>query len=258
MYLTNMCFGRHTGKLNFLVAKRERVMGMKVTWLGHAAFLIEGSKKVVIDPFLSGNPSCPLKPQDLHVDVVAVTHGHGDHLGDAAEISTQCNAPVICIHELSRYLFTQGVNAIGMNIGGTAEVRGVKFTMVNAVHSADVEENGRLISTGCSAGFVVEMDGVRIYHTGDTDVFTDMQLIGELYSPDIMLLPIGDWYTMGIKGAVKALEFIRPELAIPMHYNTFPAIKQDPMEFKRLAEAQTDVKVVVLNPGESIEYPISI
>jgi len=228
---------------------------MKVTWLGHAAFLLEGSKKVVIDPFISGNPLCPVKPQDLQVDIVAVTHGHGDHVGDAVEISMRCNAPIVCIHELSRYFSMQGANAIGMNIGGTAEVRGVKFTMVNAVHSADVEDNGKLISTGCPAGFIVELDGVKVYHTGDTDVFTDMQLIGELHSPDVMLLPIGDWYTMGIKGAVKALKFIKPELAIPMHYNTFPAIKQDPMEFKRLAETQAGVRVAVLNPSESIEYP---
>lgn len=228
---------------------------MKIRWLGHAAFLLEGSKKVIVDPFLSGNPKCPVKPQDVSVDVIAVTHGHGDHLGDAIEISKRCNAPIVCIHELSRYLSMQGAKAVGMNMGGTAEVEGVKFTMVPAMHSADIEENGKLITAGCPAGFVIEMDGVKVYHTGDTDVFMDMQLIGELHNPDIMLLPIGDWYTMGIKGATKALELVKPKLAIPMHYNTFPVIKQNPEEFRRVAEEKTGVKVVVLEPGESIEYP---
>ncbi|AEA47577.1 metal-dependent hydrolase [Archaeoglobus veneficus] len=228
---------------------------MKITWLGHAAFLLEGSRRVLIDPFLSGNPASPVKPQEVDVDVIAVTHGHGDHLGDAIEISKRCNAPVVCIHELSRYIAMNGGNAVGMNIGGTAEVKDVRFTMVPALHSADVEENGRLISTGCPAGFVVELDGVKVYHAGDTDVFIDMQLIGELHSPDVMLVPIGDWYTMGIRGAVKALELVKPKVAVPMHYGTFPVINQDPEEFRKLAEDKTGVKVVVLRPGEGFEYP---
>ena len=224
---------------------------MKITWLGHAAFLLEGSKKVLIDPFLNGNPMAPVKPDELDVDYILVTHGHGDHLGDAVEISKRCKAPIVCIYELSVLLSRKGAETIGMNIGGTAKLEGVEITMVKAVHSADVVEN-EIISAGGPVGFVVNMDGVSVYHAGDTDVFMDMQLIGELYRPKVALLPIGDFYTMGIKGALKAIELIKPEIVIPMHYNTFPPIKQNPEEFKEKAE-KLGVKVVILKPGESFE-----
>ena len=224
---------------------------MKITWLGHAAFLLEGSKKILIDPFLSGNPMSPVKPDDVDADLILVTHGHGDHLGDAVEISKRCKAPVVCIYELSVLLSKKGAETIGMNIGGTAKLEDVEVTMVKAVHSADVVEN-EIISAGDPVGFVVKMDGVSVYHAGDTDVFMDMQLIGELYKPKVALLPIGDFYTMGIKGALKAIELIKPELVIPMHYNTFPPIKQNPEELKEKAE-KMGVKVVILKPGESLE-----
>lgn len=228
---------------------------MKIQWIGHAAFLLEGSKKVLIDPFIRENPNAGLSVDDVEPDLIVVTHGHGDHLGDAAEISREHNAPVVCIHELSIYLSGKGVEAIGMNIGGTAEVNGVKVTMVHALHSADVEEGGSTVSMGDPAGVIIEMDGVKVYHAGDTDVFMDMQLIRELHKPQVMLIPIGDWFTMGIKGAVKALEFIKPQVAIPMHYNTFPVIEQDPGELKKEAETQgLNAKVVALEPGESFEY----
>jgi L-ascorbate metabolism protein UlaG (beta-lactamase superfamily) len=227
---------------------------MKITWFGHAAFLLEGSKRILIDPFLTGNPNASIRPEEIETDVIIVTHGHGDHLGDAVEIAKKNDVPVVCIHELSRYLSKKGVEAVGVNIGGTAKFRGVSVTLVHALHSADVEEDDQLISTGQAAGVIVELDGVRVYHTGDTDVFLDMQLIGELHKPDVMLVPIGDWYTMGIKGAVKALELVKPKYAIPMHYNTFPVIEQDPEDFKKaVEEAGLDTKVVVLNPGESFE-----
>ena len=228
---------------------------MKITWLGHAAFLLEGSMRVLIDPFLTGNPNAPVKPEDLKVDYIVVTHGHGDHLGDTVEIAKRNDAPVVCIHELSRILAKQGVENIGMNMGGTVRAGSISVTMVPAWHSADVEdEKGEIISAGMSAGMIVAMDGVKVYHTGDTDVFLDMQLIGELHKPDVMLVPIGDVYTMGIAGAVKALELVKPKVAIPMHYNTFPLIEKDPEDFKRAVEAKgLDVKVVILKPGESFE-----
>jgi len=224
---------------------------MKITWLGHAAFLLEGSKRVVIDPFLTGNPKAPVGPEELDVDLILVTHGHGDHLGDAVEISKRTNAPVVCIYELSVILSGKGAETVGMNIGGTARFDDVEVTMVKAVHSADVVDGG-IVSAGDPVGFVVKMDGVTVYHAGDTDVFMDMKLIGELYRPKVAMLPIGDFYTMGVKGAVKAVELIRPEIAIPMHYDTFPAIKQDPKRFKEEAE-KLGVKVVILKPGESLE-----
>ncbi len=223
---------------------------MRITWLGHAAFLLEGSKKVIIDPFITGNPMAPVRPEDIDVDYILVTHGHGDHVGDAVEISKRCNAPIICIYELSVLLGKKGAETIGMNIGGTARFEGLEVTMVKAVHSADVVGE-EIVSAGDPAGFVVRMDGVNVYHAGDTDVFMDMQLIGELYKPKVALLPIGDFYTMGIEGALKAIELIKPEIVIPMHYNTFPPIRQDVEMFKKRAEKLA--KVVVLKPGESFE-----
>ncbi len=224
---------------------------MRITWLGHAAFILEGSKTVLIDPFISGNPKAPLKATDLKADVIAVTHGHGDHLGDAIEISKANNCSIVCIYELSRII---GKNAVGMNIGGTAEVEGVLFTMTPALHSADVEIDGKIVSAGCAAGFVIEMDGIRVYHAGDTGVFYDMKLIGELYEPDVALIPIGGWYTMGPKEAAKAVELIKPKIVVPMHYGTFPVISGSPEEFKELVEDKCPgVKVVILNPGESFE-----
>lgn len=230
---------------------------MRITWLGHAAFLIEGSKKVLVDPFLTGNPNAPLKAEDVKdIDLIIVTHGHGDHLGDAAEIAKRNDVPVICIHELSRILSKKGVEAIGMNIGGTLSSEGVAVTMVPAFHSADVEdEKGEIISAGDPAGIILSMDGIKVYHTGDTDVFLDMQLIGELHQPDIMLVPIGDVYTMGIRGAVKAVELVKPKVAIPMHYNTFPLIEKDPEDFKNAVEERgLNVQVTILRPGESFEF----
>ncbi len=231
---------------------------MKITWLGHAAFLIEGSKRVLIDPFITGNPNAPVKPSDIKTDLIVVTHGHGDHLGDAVEIAKNNDVQIVCIHELSRILSRFGVETAGMNIGGTVTYRGISVTMVPAFHSADVEdEKGNIISAGSPAGVVVTLDGVKIYHTGDTDVFLDMQLIGELHKPDVMLVPIGDVYTMGIAGAVKALELVKPKVAIPMHYNTFPLIETNPEDFKKAVEAKgLGVEVIILKPGESYEVKI--
>ncbi len=223
---------------------------MKITWFGHACFLLEGTKKIIIDPFLTGNPTAPVKPEDIDVDLILVTHGHGDHLGDAETISKRCKAPIVAVYELAVYLAKRGCETIGMNIGGTLDYEGVKVSMVNAVHSADIVGD-EIVSGGKAVGYVVE-DGVSVYHAGDTDVFMDMQLIGEIYKPKVALLPIGGFYTMSPKTALKAIELLKPEIVVPMHYNTFPPIKQNPEEFKKEAE-KLGVKVVVLKPGESFE-----
>ena len=214
---------------------------MKITWLGHSAVKIEGSKIVFIDPFLSGNPSASVKPEEIDkADIVVVTHYHGDHLGDAFSICKKTGATLVSIHEVAVEGEKEGIKAEGMNIGGTVEVNGVKIHMVIAWHSAE---------KGNATGVVVEMDGKRIYHAGDTGLTYDMKLIGEFFEPDLSLLPIGDRYTMGIPSAVKAVELIKSEVIIPIHYNTFPIIQANPEEFK--ARVGNKANVVILKPGES-------
>ena len=217
---------------------------MKITWLGHSCFVIEGSKRVIIDPFIPEGEV----PKD--VDIVAVTHGHSDHFGETLSFS----APVIAINEIARWLQEKGMTAEGMNIGGTIEVEDVRFTMTPALHSSWLEASGQHGFYGCvAAGFVIRMDGKVIYHAGDTGLFSDMKLIRELYHPEVGLLPIGGRYTMGPEEAMMAAEFIGADTVIPMHYNTFPPIEQDAEAFKRNLERTTDIRVKVLSPGVTIE-----
>jgi L-ascorbate metabolism protein UlaG (beta-lactamase superfamily) len=226
---------------------------VKITWLGHAAFLLEAEKKLLIDPFISGNPKAPCSPEDLDPDIIAVTHGHRDHLGDTIAIGARTGCRIISIHEVANYIKSKGVFAEGMNKGGTMEVEGVTLTMTHALHSSSIDASGFSFDGGSPAGFVIGIGGHSIYHAGDTGVFGDMQLIGELYKPEIALLPIGNRFTMGIKEAVKAVELIEPEVVVPMHYNTFDVIRQDPEEFRKAVEAKVNTKVIIMEPGESIE-----
>ncbi len=221
---------------------------MRIKWLSHAGFAIEfQEKKILIDPWLTGNPLAKDKPEDFkEIDLILVTHDHGDHLGDSIRIAKESGATFISIYELSEYASSQGVkNIIGMNIGGTVEVNGIYITMVPAIHSA---------SRGSPVGYVIRGENEKsIYHAGDTALFSDMQIIGEIYSPKIALLPIGGYYTMGPMEAAKAVELIKPEVVIPMHYNTFPVIQQDPNEFARLVkDKMPEVKVMILEVGEWI------
>ncbi|XRO75117.1 metal-dependent hydrolase [Methanocaldococcus sp. 28A] len=215
-----------------------------ITWYGHACFKVDN---VLIDPFVP-NPLCNLPFDEIMegVDVIAVTHGHADHLGNAEGLSKTYNVPVVTNHEISVYLSERGVNAEGMNIGGTIEINGAKLTMVKAEHSSDISPT---ISGGVAAGFIIND---RVYHAGDTGLFGDMELIGEIYAPQIALLPIGGRYTMGIDEALVAIELIYPEIVIPMHYNTFPLIEVDVYEFVKKAEA-LGVEVVVPKIGEPID-----
>lgn len=229
------------------------MVDLKITWLGHAAFLFEAEKKLLIDPFISGNPTAPCSHEDLDPDIIAVTHGHRDHLGDTIAIGARTGCRIISIHEVANYIKSKGVFAEGMNKGGKMEVKGVSLTMTHALHSSSIDESGFSFDGGSPAGFVINIGGHSIYHAGDTGVFGDMQLIGELYGPEIALLPIGSRFTMGIKEAVKAVELIRPEIVVPMHYNTFDVIRQDPEEFRKAVEAKVDTKVIILEPGEFLE-----
>jgi len=217
---------------------------MQLTWLGHSCVLLSGSKKVLIDPFIEGGSVLGTDP-----DIVAVTHGHADHLGEAVAL----NRKTVAISEIARYLMAKGLPVESMNIGGTVIVDGVSFTMTAAVHSTFLEEAGLGFSAGAAAGFVIDMDGLGVYHAGDTAVFSDMKLIGELYHPDVALLPIGGRFTMGTAEAMMAANFIGAKIVIPIHYNTWDRIAADPLPFKKAIERTTDIKVHILKPGGSME-----
>jgi L-ascorbate metabolism protein UlaG (beta-lactamase superfamily) len=227
---------------------------MKVTFLGHAGFLIEASKKIVIDPFLSGNPLAKAKPGDIKADLVLVSHGHGDHLGDAVAIARQSGAMVAAVFELAMYCIRNGAKAHPLHIGGSYTFNGVKVKLTQAWHgSGGGSGESPLEYLGNPCGFIINMDGKTIYHSGDTALFGDMELIGRLNSIDLALLPIGDNFTMGPEDALEAVKMLKPKLVIPMHYNTFPVIEQDPVKFKSEVEAATAARVVVIAPGESLE-----
>jgi L-ascorbate metabolism protein UlaG (beta-lactamase superfamily) len=217
---------------------------MQLTWLGHSCVLLSGSKKVLIDPFVEGGSVLNTDP-----DLVAVTHGHSDHMGETVALGKK----TIAINEVAKYLHAKGVPAEGMNIGGTMSVDGVSFTMTPALHSASIEEAGPGFAGGAAAGFVIGMDGVNVYHAGDTALFSDMQLIGQLYHPDIALLPIGGRFTMGVAEAMMAANFIGALTVIPIHYNTWDKIAADPLVMKKAVERTTDLKVRILREGESME-----
>jgi len=214
---------------------------LDITYLGHSAVRIKGTKIVFIDPFLSGNPKAALAPEKITAaDVVIVTHDHSDHLGDAFAIAKRTGAVLVAMHETAVEAGSLGLTSEGMNIGGTVEVRGVKVHMVPALHSA---------GKGNAAGVVVEIDGKRIYHAGDTGLTYDLKLVGEFFHPDLSFIPIGDRYTMGPASAAKAVEFIKTKKVVPIHYGTFPLIAADPEEFKRLVGAAAEV--LILKPGET-------
>lgn len=230
---------------------------MKIRWLGHSAFSISTPNdiNILIDPFIRDNPACPVDLEDLKADIICVTHGHKDHFGDTVELAEKNKATVICNHEHSVYLAQQELDTIGMNIGGTVNVDEIRVSMVNACHSSDMDFIEGIGPGGSSCGYILELENDRkIYHSGDTSIFGDMEtVIKNIYRPQIALLPIGDRYTMGIMEASIAASWIKPEVIIPMHYNTFPVIEQDPIRYKDLVEISTDTKVAVLKPGETYQ-----
>lgn len=215
----------------------------KITFLGHSAVCIEGEKTVYIDPFLSDNPIAEISPDQINTaDIVIVTHNHADHIGDAYKICRKTSAVLVGIHEIAVEAENAGIQAEGMNIGGTINIEGININMVNANHSS---------LNSHPVGVVIETEGLTIYHSGDTGLFGDMNIIGEFFDIDLAFLPIGDRYTMGIKSAAKAVKFLRPKKVIPMHYNTFPIIQADPGEFKKLVGNLAEV--LILSPGDSME-----
>jgi L-ascorbate metabolism protein UlaG (beta-lactamase superfamily) len=217
---------------------------MKLRYFSHSSFRVTTKKgtKILIDPFLDGNPTSPVKAADVEADYIILTHAHGDHIGDSFSIADRCDSLFICVNELAEYCKSKGYKAHNMHIGGghDFEFGRVKFTIAH--HGSLTPDN---FYAGEPAGVIISIEGKNIYHTGDTGLFYDMKLIGEMDNIDYMLLPIGDNFTMGIRDAVKAVEFTAPKVAIPMHYNTFPVIEADPTEFKQKLEAKgTDCKVM--------------
>lgn len=225
---------------------------LKATFFGHSCiYITDGKKKLIIDPFLTGNPLAPVAADEIDVDYILATHGHGDHLGDAVEISKRTGATIIAPNELAVWVAAKGADAHNMHIGGAFNFEFGRVKLTIAHHGSAAGES-QLEYTGNPCGFLLTMAGKTIYHTGDTGLFYDMKLIGEMNDIDLMFLPIGDNFTMGVDDAVKAVEFVKPKIAMPMHYNTWDIIAAEPKEFAQKLDG-SGVKVEILKPNESIE-----
>mgnify|MGYP003576256713 CR=1 FL=1 len=230
---------------------------LAITWLGHSTFIVRtpGGKRLLFDPWLSGNPSCP----DAHkkppkVDVILASHGHFDHIDDLVACARESGAPVVGIFELCDWLGRKGIqNTSPMNKGGTQEVAGLRVTMTDARHSSAYFDNGQMVYMGEAAGYVIRLeDGRTIYFAGDTCLFGDMRLIGEMYKPDIAFLPIGDRFTMDPAAAARACEFLGVRQVVPMHWGTFPLLTGTPSALKQLVQSK-GVEVLELEPGQTAE-----
>lgn len=223
---------------------------MNIKYLGHAAFLINyDNLSILIDPFISGNPICPININDLtSIDYILVTHGHSDHLGDTIEISKKFNSKVICNYEIHLYLSKYNINTLPMHIGGKILTDFGIVKMTPALHGSSIEEDNNIIYAGNPCGFLICNENITIYHAGDTGLTMDMKLL-EFENIDIAMLPIGGTFTMDIKDASVACKFIKPKKVIPIHYDTFDFIKQDPI---KLSDHLDDCLVEILKPGESL------
>lgn len=226
-----------------------------VTFHGHSCISLKGEKgKIIIDPFLSGNSDAGIGAQEIDVDAILVTHGHNDHFGDTLSIAARCGALVIAPYELAQYCKHCGVkNVHSMQIGGSFQFGFGWVKLTQALHSSAVIEDGEIIYTGNPCGLLVEIDNRLIYHAGDTGLFADMKMIGDMYKIDVAFLPIGDNFTMGPKDALIAAGLLRPRIVVPIHYNTFGLIKQDAQKFKNSVEEETNSLCYVLKPAESFE-----
>ncbi|MBI3910831.1 MAG: metal-dependent hydrolase [Armatimonadetes bacterium] len=225
-----------------------------LTFLGHACCEARaGETRVLFDPFLTGNPLAAIRPEDLTPTAILITHAHNDHLGDAAAIARRSGALVVSTFEIATFLEHMGLKAHGMHIGGSRAFNWGRVKLTPAWHGSTYLDEHGFHPLGTPAGFLLTLEGRTLYHAGDTALFGDMQLIGRA-GIDLALLPIGDNYTMGPDDAVEAVKLLRPRAVVPIHYNTFPVIEQDPKAFAARVARETDARCIVLNPGESTEF----
>ncbi len=224
---------------------------MKISYHGHSAVKIETERhKILIDPFITGNSLSDLDPNTVEADVILLTHGHGDHVGDTEAIASRTGAQIVALNELAVYLGKKGFNAHGMNIGGAYDFDFGRVKYTQAFHSSSYEEeNGTFVYTGMPGGILFTAEGKTIYHMGDTALFSDLKLIGEMHDIDLAFVPIGDNFTMGPEDALIAAKWIKAKKVVPVHYNTFPVIEQDPEAF---AKKVSPGEGIALKVGESI------
>lgn len=232
-------------------------MATAIKWFGHSTFQVQtpGGKTILIDPWVQGNPACPESEKHLNkVDLMLITHGHSDHLGDAVSIAQKHQPVIACIYEIFLYLSKHGVqNFQPMNKGGTIHWEGISVTMVNAFHSSGIDMDGEVLTGGEPAGFVVKLeDGFTFYHAGDTCVFGDMKIIGELYQPQLAMLPIGDRFTMSPREATYAIRLLGVKKVIPMHWGTFPLLTGTPDQLREFTRDLEGLEILAMRPGEQI------
>ncbi len=230
-------------------------LGVSITWLGHGTVLYRSSKgkTILVDAWVDGNPACPAPAKSLPpIDLVLITHGHSDHTDDLIAIAKKHNPDIVCIHEIAQLFGSKGVQKLhGMNKGGTQELHGIRVTMVHAIHSSTIPDGDRVVQAGEAAGFVLEFEnGTRLYHAGDTAVFSDMKLIGEIYRPTIAALPIGDLYTMSPLEASVAAKMLGVKTVLPIHHSTFPALTGTPDALREHLKG-SGIEVLALKPGET-------
>ena len=221
-------------------------MAIKITWLGHSGFSLDiNGTMVLIDPFLTGNPLAPVDPNELAADYILLTHAHGDHLGDTEAIAKRTGATVIATAEISYWAQRKGLNAHGQNTGGGYQHPFGHVKLVRADHSSSFPDG---TYAGQPNGIVLTADGKRLYFAGDTALYTDMRLVGNL-GIDAAFLPIGDNFTMGPADSIEAIKLIRPKIAFPIHYNTFDVIAQDASAWAQQVQNETDARAIIVDPG---------
>jgi L-ascorbate metabolism protein UlaG (beta-lactamase superfamily) len=230
---------------------------VEITWLGHGTFQLrlDSGEVILLDPWTDGNPSYPASHVIDRVDAMLITHGHFDHIHDAVPLATKFSPQVVCIYETGVWLESKGVqNVSAMNKGGTQKVTSIAVTMTHAVHSCGILDDGRILYGGEASGYVLHLnDSRRVYFAGDTNVFSDMALIQEIYQPELAILPIGDLFTMSPREAAVACRLLKPKTVIPMHFGTFPPLVGRPKELADMVR-HLGVDVMELTPGAAVKW----